>query len=77
MKKQYRYEELTFGKYGLCIWHDGRIIENREIWGDEIFNIIDGLKEDGYTYGYFKKEVKKARDRYEYMLMNMIEVKDE
>ena len=72
MRKQYRYEQLTFGKYGLCIFHDGKIVENREIWGNEIFDIIEDLEKDGYTYGYFNKEIEEAKKRYEYLLENAL-----
>ena len=77
MRKQYRYNEATFAKYYLYIYHDGELVETKTFWGDDIDEEIDKLKMQGYTYGFTKAEVEEAKERYECMLENMIEVKNE
>lgn len=78
MKKQYRSQHTYGFRVFIYLYHDGELIETKKFWeDDEYFNFIDNLKENGYTYGYKKEEVEEARVRYECMLDNMIEVKNE
>lgn len=77
MRKQFRYQEATFAKYHLYIYHDGELVESKTFWGDDIGQEINNLKIKGYTYGFTKEEVKEAKKRYKRMLANIIEVKDE
>lgn len=77
MKKQFRYQEATFAKYYLYIYHDGELVESKTFWGDDIDKEINNLKIKGYTYGFTKAEVEAAKNRYEHMLENMLEVKNE
>ena len=73
MKKQYRYYETTSFRYNIELYHDGKFIELRKVWLDELDNEIDNLKEQGYTYGYTKDKVEEAKKRYTEMLKNIIE----
>lgn len=75
MRKQFRYEQLVFGKFGLYIFHDGKMVANQEIWSPEIFDIIEELEEDGYTYGFLPNEAEEALKRYERIKNNIIEGK--
>lgn len=76
MKKQYRYGDyLSFGKKYLTTYHDGELIETKVFWLDDFFDEKDRLEDAGYTYAFSKEEVEKAKERYEYMLANMIEEK--
>lgn len=77
MRKQYRYRDWTFGKKCLYIYHDGKFIERKELWIDDFLDEQERLEDEGYTYGFLDGEVKEAKERYEYMLANIIEVKDE
>lgn len=75
MKKQYRYQEKRLGsfKYGIHIYHNGKLIETVEVYFDELDDIIDTLEDQGYSYGFTEAEVESARLRYERMLENIIE----
>ena len=77
IKKQYRYKDWTYGKKRLYIYHDGKLVETKELWIDDFLDEQGELECDGYTYGFFKEEVEEARQLYERMLSNMIEVKNE
>lgn len=77
MKKQYRYNDYTFGKKRLYIYHDGKFVERKELWIDDFLDEQERLEDEGYTYGFLDGEVEEAKQRYEHMLANMIEVKYE
>lgn len=78
MKKQYRCIYTYSFKVFIYLYHDGELVETKKFWeDDEYLNFIENLKSNGYTYGYNKKEVEEIRTQYEYMLNNMIEVKNE
>lgn len=72
MKKQYRCKEDLFFKVRLYVYHDGELIESKSFYLDEADKEMDRLESNGYTYGYTKEEVKKAKERYENMLVNII-----
>lgn len=73
MKKQYRSQHTYRFKVFIYLYHDGELVETKEFWeDDEYLNFIESLELNGYTYGYKKEEVKEAKERYEYMLNNMI-----
>lgn len=74
MKKQYRYEEMRLGsfKYAIYLYHNGKHVDTKEVYCDELNDTIDTLEEQGYSYGFTEAEVKDARLRYERMLENMI-----
>lgn len=74
MKKQYRYYETISFKYDIELWHDGSFFNVYEVWLDELEDEICKLEDQGYTYGYTEYEVEKARQRYENMLKDIIEV---
>ena len=77
MKKQYRKAYAGLNVY-IYIYHDGKLAEKRKLWqGDDALNEIADLEKDGYTYGYHKSEIEEAKERYEHMLANMIEVGNE
>ena len=76
MKKQYRYGDLlSFGKKYLNLYHNGELVETKKLWIDEFWDEKDKLEEVGYTYGFTKAEIEEAKQRYEYMLENILEVK--
>lgn len=77
MRKQYRYNDYTFGKKCLYIYHDGKFVERKELWIDDFLDEQERLEDEGYTYGFLDGEVEEAKQRYEHMLANMIEVKYE
>ena len=77
MRKQYRYNDYTFGKKRLYIYHDGELVETKEFWIDDFLDEQEKLEGDGYTYGYLNGEVEEAKQQYEYKLENMIEVKSD
>lgn len=78
MKKQYRYVYGSGFRVYLILYHDGKIVEERKLWeGDELFNEIEKIKIEGYTYGYLSQDVERAKRRYEDMLENIIEVNNE
>ena len=72
MKKQYRYEEYTWCKVCLCLYHDGELVDSKKLWLDEADKAIEQLEANGYVYGYTKEEIKKAKEQYEEMLRNAI-----
>lgn len=74
-KKQYRYNAGCFGKYYLYIYNDGKLIEKKILWGDEFDEEVDRLIEEGYTYGFTNDEVENAKQKYERMLLNVIDIK--
>ena len=76
MRKQYRYNDYTFGKKRLYIYHDGELVERKELWIDDMLDEQERLEAEGYKYGFLDGEVKEAKQRYEHMLENMIEVND-
>ena len=73
MKKQYRYHEIASFKYAIKLYHDAKLINTREVWLSELYDEVDKLEEQGYTYGFTKDEVEKARLQYEAKLKNIIE----
>lgn len=74
MRKQYRYSDSSFGKKTLYIYHDGMLVEIKELYIDDFLDAEEELKSNGYTYGYTEAEVEVAKNRYNRMLANMIEV---
>lgn len=72
MKKQYNYGEGCFAKYYLRIYHDGKLVERKTLWADDFDKEVDKLRSAGYTYGFTKKEVEDAKQKYEHMLANVI-----
>lgn len=73
MKKQFKRQDWTFGKSIVYVYHDGELVDSKNLWNDECEAEIDKLEENGYTYGYTKDEVEAAKRRYERMLKNIIE----
>ena len=74
MKKQYRSQHTYRFKVFIYLYHDGELVETKEFWeDDEYLNFIESLELNGYTYGYKKEEIEEAKERYEYMLNNMID----
>jgi len=72
MRKQYWSQELLYGKYELRIYHDGKLIESKQLWLDEFIDETDRLEDDGYTPGCTQSEVDAAKARYENCLRNLI-----
>lgn len=77
MKKQFRAFHVGFA-VRIYLYHDGEFVERRQTWeGEEAVTEFDKLESEGYTYGYMPEEVEEAKETYEHMLANIIEVKDE
>lgn len=72
MKKQYRNTDSLFYRCYLYIYHDGILVDTKRYWYDELYEEIEKLEQDGYTYGYTREEVEKAKQKYENMLENVI-----
>lgn len=72
MRKQYRCVDYTFGRNLLHLYHDGKCVETKKIWIDEVIDEQERLEKDGYTYGYLDSEVEKEKQRYEHMMKNVI-----
>lgn len=77
MRKKYRYIESSFGKYILETYIDGVCQEVIIFFGDGLFDKIEELRKDGYTYWCAKREILEAKKSYEYRLQNAVGVKDE
>lgn len=77
MRKQYKVRYVGLKTY-FHLYHDGDFVGTNSVWqGDETEDERERLEADGYTYGYLNREVEEAKQRYEHMLANMIEVTDE
>lgn len=72
MNKQYNLQSDGVYKSVLKIYHDGKLVETKNGWMDDIADEVDKLEEDGYIYGYTEEEVKTAERRYKRMLKYMI-----
>ena len=72
MKKQYRYIEASWWKYRIEVYHNGVLVNQKEVTTLELDEEIDKLEKDGYTFGYTKEEVQKATNTYFDILENQI-----
>lgn len=73
MKKQYYLSRgVSFVNY-ITLYHDGVEVGTEKVWDDELFDYIEHLEEQGYTRGFSKAAVEKAREEYEYLRDNLIE----
>ena len=75
MKLQYRYYESFGFKYVIQLYRDGQLVESYKVYSIDLDDEIDKLESQGYVYGYTEDEVNKAKERYERMLNNIIEVR--
>ena len=74
VKKLYRIVNVSFGKYRVCLYHNGKLFLEKEMWRTEgLDDYIEEIEEQGYTLGFTKKEVEEARNKYKYYLANMVE----
>lgn len=74
MKKQYTYYEISNFIYMIELYHDGKLVEQHKVWLSDTAKEESRLEAQGYTYGYTKEEVEEARQRYEEIFKNRIEV---
>ena len=72
MKLQYRYIDIGTFKRRIFLYHDGELVEKRDVWIDELEGETDKLEAQGYSYGYTKEEVEYARELYESKLSRII-----
>ena len=73
MKKQYYLSRGgSFVNY-IILYHDGVEVGTEKVWDDELFDYIEHLDEQGYTRGFSKAAVEKAREEYEHLRDNLIE----
>lgn len=75
MKLQYRYYESPGFKYTIKLYCDGQLTEYYEVYTIDMSDEIDKLEAQGYVYGYTEEQVRKAKEKYERMLDNIIEVR--
>lgn len=68
MKKQYNLQNESAFKRKLSTYHDGKIIDSKVYYIDELDDKIMELETDGYIYGYTEEEIKTAERRYKRML---------
>ena len=73
MKKQYDYYETHWPYYEVVLYHDGVKVSTEKVWDDELWDHIEHLDEQGYTRGFSKSAVEKARKDYEHLRDNLIE----
>jgi hypothetical protein len=73
MKKQYHISESFQFKRTVATYHDGVLVASETLWMDEADEYADKLEDEGYVYGYTKREVESAKRRYEEMLENIIQ----
>lgn len=76
MRKQYRIVERHWPYYNIILYHDGVEVEVRNSDQMVIGHDTDKLKSEGYTYGFTDNEIEKAREKYERMLENRIDLKE-
>ena len=48
-------------------------VSTEKVWDDELWDHIEHLDEQGYTRGFSKSAVEKARKDYEHLRDNLIE----
>ena len=72
MKLQYRQIDIGGFKYKITLYHDGKVVDKRYVWIDDLEDEVDKLEAQGYTFGYTKEEVERARKLYEDKLNNII-----
>lgn len=68
MNKQYNLKYESAFKRKLSTYHNGKLIESKSYYIDELNDEIDKLEADGYVYGYTEEEIKTAERRYKRML---------
>lgn len=68
MNKQYNLQNESAFKRKLSTYHDGKFIESKSYYIDELDDEINKLEANGYIYGYTKEEIKKAERRHKRML---------
>lgn len=73
MNKQYNLQNEGAFKRKLSTYHDGKLIESKSYYIDELDDEIDKLEANGYVYGYTEEEIKKAERRYKIMLKHKID----
>lgn len=73
MKKQYRYIDIGRFKFRFSLYHDGELIDNYDVWLNELEEEINKIESLGYEYGYAAYEIQNAKEKYEYMLERAIE----
>ena len=73
MRKQYDYYECRWPDYEVVLYHDGEKVVVERVSLLKRDKYIEELERQGYTQGYTKDDVEKARQRYEYMYENRIE----
>lgn len=66
MLKQCRLQELSFGKYRVYLYHDGKEISREECWNNAEFDeYLESLEKDGYKQCYTEKEIQEAKVIYD------------
>jgi hypothetical protein len=73
MRKQYYLTRDASFLNNIAIYHDGVKVGTERIWDDELYDYIAQLQQQGYTRGFSKDTVEKARKEYEHLRDNLIE----
>ena len=73
MRKQYDYYETFSFSYNVDLYHDGVKVATKEKIYYEMGDYIQQLEVQGYTRGYLREDVEKARREYEHKYENRIE----
>ena len=73
MRLQYRIIEYLGFQWIVELYHDGKLIKSYKVYVDELDEETKKLIEQGYEYGFTKKELQEAKERYESMLGYVIE----
>ena len=73
MRKQYTIEQGATFRYWITTYQNGSKMEEHKVWvGDEMNDYIDKIEAEGYEKAYKKKEVQKAKEKYERMLARQL-----
>jgi hypothetical protein len=72
MRLQYTYDECSWWKYRLELYHDGRLFKSYNVSCDELEDEIDKIEGQGYNFGFTQKEVEEAKKIYEKRLKDRI-----
>ena len=77
MKLQYNISSYDTLKVMFNLYQDGKLTNVYPVYEDEEDIEIAKLEKQGYTYGYTEREVRRAKESYEYKLKRIIKSGDE
>lgn len=77
MKLQYNISSYDTLKVMFNLYQDGKLTNVYPVYKDEEYIERTKLKKQGYTYGYTEREVRRAKESYEYKLERIIKSGDD